>query len=152
MKGRPKTPSNQSHPVLFELPPLGEKELPLPQLKNPIWTESKAKLIQRYLFLFELVTRHGTYIDGFAGPQEPGKPATWSAKLVLEMRPAFLRHFHLCEIVKYKIKLLQTLKRQQPDAEKGRKLNRTIDIYPGDFNIRVHDILQPGAITDSAVF
>lgn len=154
MKQRNKKGAGQ-HPVLFELPPRGDEVVPLPQLKHPIWTENKAKLIQRYLFLFELVTKHGTYIDGFAGPQEPDepdKPVMWAAKLVLELRPAFLRHFYLCEKVKYKVKLLEVLKRQQPEREKGRKLGRTIEIYPGDFNVNIHKILKSGEITDKAVF
>ena len=99
-----------------------------------------------------LVTKHGTYIDGFAGPQEPDTPAMWAARLVLEMRPAFLRHFHLCEKAKYKVKLLESLKREQPEKEKGRKLGRTIDIYTGDFNKNIHSILKPGRVDDKAVF
>jgi hypothetical protein len=53
---------------------------------RPIWTENKAKLIERYLYYFLMVTKHGTYIDGFAGPQEEtGETANWAAKLVLEL-------------------------------------------------------------------
>ncbi len=52
------------------------------------WTENKAKLIERYLFYFVLVTKHGTYIDGFAGPQ--GVPQNWAAQLVLETEPPLL--------------------------------------------------------------
>ena len=59
---------DQTDPILIELPLRGEEEIALPQLKRAIWTENKAQLIRRYLFLFGLVTRHGTYIDGFAGP------------------------------------------------------------------------------------
>ncbi|HEY2233958.1 MAG TPA: three-Cys-motif partner protein TcmP [Candidatus Angelobacter sp.] len=152
MKRTSKKSTDKTHPVLFELPPRGAEDRPLPQLKHPIWTENKAKLIQRYLFLFELVTKHGTYIDGFAGPQEPDKPTMWAAKLVLDMRPPFLLHFHLCEKLKYKVKELEALKRQQPETEKGRKLSRTINVYPGDFNQNVRKILKPGEITDKAVF
>ena len=137
---------------MLQLPPRQEEGMALPRLRHPIWTENKAKLIQRYLFLFELVTKHGTYIDGFAGPQQPGKPSMWAAKMVLEMRPAFLRHFHLCERAKYKVRLLELLKRGQPVEEKGRKLDRTIDIYPGDFNRNIYRILKPGKVEDSAVF
>lgn len=136
----------------MELPVRPEEGIALPQLKHPIWTENKAKLIQRYLFLFELVTRHGTYIDGFAGPQEPDKPSMWAAKMVLEMPPPLLRHFHLCEKAKYKVRMLESLKRAQPETEKGRKLWRTVEIYPGDFNKSIHRILKPGKIEDSAVF
>jgi hypothetical protein len=39
----------------------------------PVWTRNKARLVQRYLRYFVFITRHGTYIDGFAGPQEPDK-------------------------------------------------------------------------------
>ncbi len=40
-------------------------------LERPLWTHNKAKLIERYLYYFVLVTKHGTYIDGFSGPQSP---------------------------------------------------------------------------------
>lgn len=51
--------------------------------RHPIWTENKARLIERYLRYFVMITKHGTYIDGFAGPQEPGQPEMWAAKLVM---------------------------------------------------------------------
>ena len=35
-------------------------------LRFPLWTQNKARLIQAYLRLFVYITRHGTYIDGFA--------------------------------------------------------------------------------------
>jgi hypothetical protein len=57
--------------------------------RNPIWTECKAKLIERYLYFFVQITRHGTYIDGFSGPQEPDKHNMWAAKLS-KMAPKFL--------------------------------------------------------------
>ena len=64
-------------------------------IKNPIWTKSKAKLIEKYLYYFVMITKHGTYIDGFAGPQKLDKPAMWSAKLVLESEPRWFRNFYL---------------------------------------------------------
>lgn len=61
--------------LLFKLPPANlkaaEKKF---RERNPIWTGCKAKLIERYLFYFVQITFHGTYIDAFAGPQEPDKP------------------------------------------------------------------------------
>jgi three-Cys-motif partner protein len=42
------------------------KSLPMQRL----WTESKAQLIERYLYRFLMVTKDGTYIDGFAGPED----------------------------------------------------------------------------------
>jgi len=62
-------------PWLFELPPpeLKTAEITFKE-RNPIWTECKAKLIERYLFYFVQITFHGTYIDAFSGPQEPDRP------------------------------------------------------------------------------
>lgn len=40
-------------------------------LHHPLWTKNKARLIERYLYYFVLITKHGAYIDGFAGPQQP---------------------------------------------------------------------------------
>jgi hypothetical protein len=39
------------------------------------------------------ITKHGTYIDGFAAPQEAEHPDMWAAKLVLEMTPKWFRNF-----------------------------------------------------------
>jgi hypothetical protein len=35
----------------------------------------------------EAADNHGTYIDGFAAPQDEEHPEMWAAKLVLEMMP-----------------------------------------------------------------
>ena len=83
-KGMGKDPRQSS---LFELPTSTESGPTEPKVKRPfepIWTENKAKLIERYLYYFVLITKHGTYIDGFGGPQKFTKPETWAAKLVLE--------------------------------------------------------------------
>jgi three-Cys-motif partner protein len=76
----------------------------------PLWTENKAKLIERYLYYFVLITKHGTYIDGFAGPQDPSKPDLWAARLVLANRPRWLRHFHLFELIPSQVAALEALK------------------------------------------
>jgi len=52
------------------------RSLPMQRL----WTESKAQLIERYLFRFLMVTKDGTYIDGFAGPQDEQHLETWAAR------------------------------------------------------------------------
>ena len=80
------------HPGLWtedELPRLVPKlpEKDFKSLRVPLWTQNKALLIQTYLRLFEMITKHGTYIDGFAAPQQAAHPDTWAAKLVLEMTP-----------------------------------------------------------------
>lgn len=129
--------------LFVELPPPADKPLKFKPAERPIWTENKAKLIERYLFYFVLVTKHGAYIDGFAGPQYDGKEDAWAAKLVLESRPALLRNFWLCEADDKKVAKLQALKDARPKIR-----NRTIEIVPGDFNANVAGILARSGIDD----
>ncbi len=131
---------------LPEKPPQDD-EPPTKPLKHPLWTENKAKLIERYLLYFVFVTHHGTYIDGFAGPQEPEKPEMWAANLVLSTEPKWLRNFYLFDIDPEQVKRLETLKNEQPARDsKNRKINRKIEIFEGDFNIRVKELLASGVI------
>jgi len=114
---------------------------------HPLWTENKAKLIERYLFYFEMITHHGTYIDGFAGPQEPEKPEMWAAKLVLENEPRWFRHFHFFDKDPKQAQYLEDLKVEQPLVDKhGRNLNREITVECGDFNALINDFLAKGSI------
>ena len=135
---------------LFELPSdwkAQPREQPTRRLKYPIWTESKAKLIERYLYYFVLITKHGTYIDGFAGPQKKESPSTWAAKLVLESKPRWFRHFHLFEIDPASYKALIDLRDSQPERDKTRREpRRDVKIYFGDFNNRIAEILDPDQI------
>ncbi|HXQ26380.1 MAG TPA: hypothetical protein VN822_08255 [Candidatus Acidoferrales bacterium] len=102
-------PSGDEQGELFNNLPRKPKEILIPRIQHPVWTEYKAKLIERYLYYFVMITHHGTYIDGFAGPQWPGKPSMWAARLVLQSKPKWLRHFYLYETNKKKVKLLRTL-------------------------------------------
>src|SRR6266853_3649874 len=119
------------------------------RIRSPIWSEHKAKFIQQYLRFFVQITKHGAYIDGFAGPQNYGRPDAWSAALVLESEPKWLRHFFLCEKNRKSVKALRNLKESQPEPrnKKGKKLPRNIEIWPGDFNQSVTKILEGGKIT-----
>ena len=83
--------------TLFELPELSGSVPTFKPFRYPVWTESKARLIERYLYYFVLITKHGVYIDGFAGPQEPDKLDTWAAHLVLNSELRWLRNFFLCD-------------------------------------------------------
>src|SRR6201996_1953456 len=109
--------SRQSN-LPLDLPPPTDKPIRFRSPDRPIWTENKAKLIERYLYYFVMVTKHGAYIDGFAGPQYESKEDAWAAKLVLESKPTFLRNFWLCEISTKGIARLEALKTAQP-AIKG---------------------------------
>ena len=124
-----------------------EKELLFKPIQRPVWTENKAKLIERYLYLFVLVTKHGTYIDGFAGPQEPNKPEMWAAKLVLDTEPKWMRHFFLYDQDSNKCAMLEELKKCQPSLDsKGRKIVRNVEVRCGDFNEIVNDLLNSNCI------
>ena len=117
--------------------------LPTPQIpepdvlgpQSPLWTEQKALLIARYLYYFVLVTRHGTYFDGFAGPQQPERPDMWAAKLVLETRPRWMRYFHLFDADAGQKARLDAMVEAQPTHDrKKREPRRTIRTYHGDVN------------------
>lgn len=135
---------------LFELPPedlrAAEKKF---RERNPIWTGCKAKLIERYLFYFVQITFHGTYIDAFAGPQEPERPDMWSAKLVIESCPRWLRNFLLFEIDDSQVELIRNMCQAQapPNKEKKEPVRR-IEIFPGDFNANIGKMLAANPIRD----
>lgn len=125
-----------------------EKKIKLKHLKRPIWTENKAKFIQRYLYYFVLVTKHGAYIDAFAGPQRITKLDAWAAKLVLEGQPKafYLRHYYLMELDKSKIPLLEALKDEHSSPSAKRRLK--IDVRQGDCNVLIPELLAKRPISD----
>jgi three-Cys-motif partner protein len=124
---------------------------PRPRLKrpqHPVWTENKAKLIERYLYYFVLITRHGTYIDGFAGPQQPDQPQMWAANLVLASQPMWFRHFYLYDVDRSQAAALERLRDAQPLVNsKGDQLDRDIQVVCADFNIAVHDLVKSREIS-----
>jgi three-Cys-motif partner protein len=119
-------------------------------LRHPVWTEQKAKLIARYLRLFTYVTKHGTYIDGFAGRQSEQAQQGWAAELVLADRPWRLRRFYLCDNDSEQIEALKNLVASQPPKEKTDS-KRDIQVVPGDFNQIVGRILSEKKL-DPATF
>jgi three-Cys-motif partner protein len=121
---------------LFDLPPLPKRASTFRRLRHPIWTENKARLIERYLYYFVLITKHGTYVDGFAGPQQPDKPEMWAAKLALQNEPRWLRRFYLFEQDLRQYQHLCVLKAEQPEDPE-----RVIEAYHGDFNALIEDFL-----------
>lgn len=137
-----------TRPTLFpDLPetPRRPKETKLPN--RPVWTEQKARLISAYLRLFTFITRHGTYIDGFAGPQYPSDSDSWSARLALKNEPRWLRDFVLCDVDKSQVAHLEALRIEQPALPKGPK--RHVQVMEGDFNRIWPQALRAGRITDS---
>ncbi len=110
-------------------------------LRFPLWTENKARLIENYLRLFLYITKHGTYIDGFAAPQNDQFKDMWAAKKAVELEPTWLRHFWLCDQNATGVRYLEQLRDQHP--------TRRITVMSGDFNERVGEILGSGVITES---
>ena len=108
-------PHDDDQPTLFELPPPVPVEPRVSRIQQPVWTENKARLIERYLYLFVQITKHGTYIDGFAGPQDPDNPNSWAAKLVLESEPQWFRHFYFYDSDPRQVDALRVLKDRQPE-------------------------------------
>jgi three-Cys-motif partner protein len=144
--------SLEAQPLLFkpeDIPTIDPSTLEpaMAPMRSPVWTDNKARLIMHYLHYFVLLTKHGTYIDGFAGPQSERETDSWAAKLVLANEPQWIRHFHLCDRQKGQITRLTELLASQPHHNKrGRKLNRKIHLYSGDFNDKVDEILGAGSI------
>ncbi|HXG29323.1 MAG TPA: three-Cys-motif partner protein TcmP [Nevskiales bacterium] len=123
------------------------KQLTVRQLRHPVWSHQKARLIELYLHYFVLVTKHGTYIDGFAGPQAPDHPESWAAKRVLECEPRWLRNFFFCELdPDGAVALQQLVDSQLPRRKKEPK--RQWKVLVGDFNTKVDEILASGVIDE----
>lgn len=91
---------------------------------------------------FQLVTRGGLYIDGFAAPQSRNHPEAWTARRVLEISPPRLRTFWLCDNDPGGIEQLRQLR----DAHSGKPPVRRVYVLEGDFNARVEDIVRSGRI------
>ena len=133
-----------SQTTLFDLAPVEDRRsINYPRIRNPVWTRDKAQLIERYLHLFVMVTKHGVYIDGFAGPQRRNEEKFWAAKQVLESEPRRLRSFLLVDAEKSGYAALQKLKERQPY-----KRDRTISVFHGDFNLIVDDVLNSSGIKE----
>ncbi|HRI90524.1 MAG TPA: three-Cys-motif partner protein TcmP [Accumulibacter sp.] len=131
-------------PLLFDnLPEIKRHEPKFGPIRHPVWTENKAKLIAKYLQYFVFITKHGIYIDGFAGPKEAGKPGTWAAELVVESEPKRIREFFLCDADAAKVAALSELAARQPA-----KPRRNIRVYDGDFNEKIDEILGSGLIKE----
>jgi three-Cys-motif partner protein len=136
--------SDDSQGKLFSgLPAAGAKPITFKRPQRPLWTENKAKLIQKYLYYFVMITRSGCYIDGFAGPQRKDSHASWAARLVLESQPKWLREFWLCDVQEKKVDLIKEMVGRQ-DRVPGRRIH----VVAGDFNKKIDEVLANCRIRD----
>lgn len=131
------------HPDLFDVGPRRKASRPeFVRQRAPYWTHNKAKLIERYLQQFLFVTKHGTYLDGFAGPQEEDLDSeNWAARLVLRLRPQWLKRFVLIEKEPDQVALIREMIRQMPRTPLGKKM-RNLTIRPGDVNTELPRYLE----------
>ena len=130
--------STWEEPHLFDPGPATLAEIETRALERPVWSENKADLITRYLRYFVFITRHGTYIDAFAGPQTEQSEQAWTAQMVLESQPKWLRHFHLFDSSSTQVEHLHRLAAQHND--------RDVQVYAGDSNRELRTILPEGSI------
>lgn len=122
---------------------------PFPSIGTPLppdQTNAKSKLIAEYIEKFQLVTKGGLYIDGFAGPQSRNHEEAWTARRVLEIVPPRLRTFWLCELEARGLSQLRELK----SVHHGYPKSRRVIVLEGDFNKNVDLILKSGRFTRKA--
>ena len=120
--------------------PSPRKQKPPVEVSTPLWTADKAALIDEYIHHFLLVTKHGVYLDLFAGPQRAGDTESWSVRRVLERRthgnPA-IGHYAVCD--------------QDPEqAQRLRDIGNThhsFRVYEGDANECIDRMLMDAPIT-----
>ena len=124
-------------------------ELTGPRLEKSgpaLWSAEKSALIDEYIHLFLLVTKHGVYVDLFAGPQRVEDTESWSVRRVLERRTQgnpSIRHFAVCDKDPGQAQRLRELGSRHPSFR----------VYPGDVNEEIHTILEGAAIgTKTACF
>ena len=123
---------------LFDPGPATQAEIETKAFERPVWSENKADLIAKYLRFFVFITRHGTYLDAFAGPQTDRSTQAWTAQLVLESEPKWLRHFHLFDKSPGQEHHLQVLAADHSD--------RDVHVYHGDSNRILPSVLPTASI------
>lgn len=133
-------PSQHEELQLFDPGPATPSEIMTKTLERPLWTENKADLITRYLRYFVFITRHGTYIDAFAGPQSVDNEQSWTAKMVLNSEPKWLRHFHLFDESTEQVERLHRLAFEHSP--------RDVKVYQGDSNRVLKSALPLGSIRE----
>ena len=132
------TPLDWEEPPLFDAGSQTSTEIDTKPQDRPVWSENKAELIARYLRLFVFITRHGTYIDPFAGPQTDRSDQAWTAQLILASEPKWFQNFHLFDNSSHKVRRLQHLADEHHD--------RNVHIYEGNSNLVLPSVLPAGSI------
>jgi len=126
--------------LLLTLDPATEPARPtFKNIKTPFWTKNKALLIERYLYLFLMVTKNGIYLDGFAAPQRRKDFENCAAHRVLTMDTLYLRRFVLCDVKTRNLRNLAAIEKRRP-----------VVAIAGDVNLLVDEMLAAARITPKA--
>ena len=105
----------------------------------PLWTADKALLIAEYIHHFLLVTKHGVYLDLFAGPQSETEDEHWAVRRVLERRTGSgpsIRRYAVCDSDPNQTARLRELGNHHP----------SFTVYEGDANKLVDSMLNDAQI------
>ena len=119
--------------------PRPRKPKPPVEPRAPLWTSDKSRLIDEYIHHFLMVTKHGVYLDLFAGPQRASDTENWSVRRVLERRTEgpVIRHYAVCDKKQGQVQRLRKLGQNHP----------SFHVYAGDANDCVHQMLNDAPIT-----
>ncbi len=126
----------------FDTRGLGDRGFSRP----PDQTNAKSRLIASYLSKFQLVTKGGLYIDGFAAPQSRAHEDAWTARRVLEIKPPRLRTFWLCDVDPAGLLQLRRLK----ETHHRKPSSRRVFVHEGDFNTTVKVLMKNDRLTRKA--
>ena len=120
-------------------PPARKAAKPVDPPRRWLWTADKAALIAEYIHLFLTVTKHGVYLDLFAGPQSD--PDVWAVKRVVDRRgkpgSPLMTHFAVCDRSAKKAALLRDL---------GETAPAPFEVYEGNANKQIRTMLDNAPI------
>ena len=107
-------------------------------IATPLWTAYKSRLLDEYIHHFLMVTKHGVYLDLFAGPQRGNDTENWSVRRILRRRtqgPA-ISHYAVCDNDPEQIERLRDTGTAHP----------SFLVYEGDANEQIHRMLKDAPI------
>lgn len=122
--------------------PEAQPKVLLQPITIPIWTKHKAFLIAKYLKYFTFVTKHGVYIDGFAGPQYADNPDFWAARLVLLNKPGRIRRYFLFDKDPHQVKRIKAMVAELPPQDDSDNKREIVVEPPGDCNVKIRELLD----------
>jgi hypothetical protein len=122
MARRPKPAPPPSRQLAFAIEDeLAGVDRDLKPMTGRFWSSNKAELVRDYLKLFTFVTKSGTYLDAFAGPQNSNELEAWCARLVTEMKPRWIGGLYLFEQKASSAEALEEMLSRQPPRDVAKR-------------------------------